>query len=91
MQEYIRCYFESDVIFNYLHNACMASTRSSLNENNLDFLNLTIPSNDLLKNFENIAKSSIDNRLLLMDKNYQLTKLRDFLLPMLMNGQVTVK
>lgn len=34
-REYVRSFLESDGIYNYLHNSCMASTRASLNESNL--------------------------------------------------------
>ena len=90
MQEFIRGYFSNNSIFNYLHNACMASTRSSLNENNLDFLNIALPNDQLLTNYEKISKDIINKILLNKDENKRLRALLDFLLPLLMNGQINV-
>jgi type I restriction enzyme S subunit len=54
-------------------------------------LNIAIPPIHLLKKskviFDNIYKQVLTNAI----QNQQLTELRDWLLPMLMNGQVTVK
>ena len=47
-QEYIRSFLESDGVYSYLHNSCMASTRASLNESNLSMLNVVIPDEDAL-------------------------------------------
>lgn len=60
---------------------------------NLDGVNryrTEIPSNNLLKMFDKFYLP-IANRIYMTNKqNQQLTELRDWLLPMLMNGQVTV-
>jgi type I restriction enzyme S subunit len=54
-------------------------------------LNIAIPPIHLLEKskvaFDNIYKQVLTNAI----QNQQLTELRDWLLPMLMNGQVTVK
>ncbi|GAA7315063.1 hypothetical protein HpM067_06000 [Helicobacter pylori] len=59
MQEYIRSYLNSKPIKKYLSNACMASTRSSLNENHIYSLMLPIPPINLLQKYEKIAKNII--------------------------------
>ncbi|WP_424679584.1 restriction endonuclease subunit S [Helicobacter pylori] len=59
MQEYIRSYLNSKPIKKYLSNACMASTRSSLNENHIYSLMLPIPPINLLQKYEKIAKNTI--------------------------------
>lgn len=90
MREYVRAYLSSDTIYNYLHSACIASTRASLNESNFDFLSIAIPDNDTLQKFNDFAKQIIIKQLEIKAENQQLTSLRDFLLPMLINGQVKV-
>ena len=90
MREYVRAYLKSDTIYNYLHAACMASTRASLNEANFDFLSIVIPNNTTLNKFDDLAKSIITKQFEIKSENQQLASLRDFLLPMLMNGQVKV-
>lgn len=89
-QEYIRKFLESDSVYNYLYNACMASTRASLNGEILGNLNIAIPNDTLLKNFEMQNKQIINQILQNKQENETLSNLRDFLLPMLMNGQVSV-
>ena len=89
-QEYIRKFLESDSVYNYLYNACMASTRASLNGEILGNLNIAIPNDTLLKNFEMRNEQIINQILQNKQENEILSNLRDFLLPMLMNGQVTV-
>lgn len=89
-QEYIRKFLESDSVYNYLYNACMASTRASLNGEILGNLNIAIPDSTLLKNFEMQNKQIINQILRNKQESEILSNLRDFLLPMLMNGQVSV-
>lgn len=90
LQEYIRSFLASDGVYSYLHNACIASTRASLNESNLSFLNLVIPEEKILLRFQGIILKIRLLILRLIDENKDLVNLRDWLLPMLMNGQVWV-
>ena len=50
-----------------------------------------VPDNSILKSFENKIEPIFQKILLNKKENKMLTELRDWLLPMLMNGQVTVK
>ncbi len=84
MQEYIRSYLNSKPIKKYLSNACMASTRSSLNENHIYSLMLPIPPINLLQKYEKIAKNIITAIINNNQSTQTLTALRDFLLPLLL-------
>ncbi len=88
MQEYIRSYLNSKPIKKYLSNACMASTRSSLNENHIYSLMLPIPPINLLQKYEEIAKNIITAIIKNNQSTQTLTALRDFLLPLLLKQQV---
>ncbi len=88
MQEYIRSYLNSKPIKKYLSNACMASTRSSLNENHIYSLMLPIPPINLLQKYEKIAKNIITAIIKNMQSTQTLTAIRDFLLPLLLKQQV---
>ncbi|GAA9373161.1 restriction endonuclease subunit S [Helicobacter pylori] len=88
MQEYIRSYLNSKPIKKYLSNACMASTRSSLNENHIYSLMLPIPPINLLQKYEKIAKNIITAIIKNNQSTQTLTALRDFLLPLLLTQQV---
>ena len=89
-QEYLRSYFESPGIYNYLHNSCMASTRASLSESNLSMLYITIPTNQILLEYQTLLHRLRETILKAKDENALLMSIRDWLLPMLMNGQATV-
>lgn len=54
-------------------------------------LKVVIPNNDTLKDFYKIEKQFFSYIYFLQKENEELSSLRDFLLPMLMNGQVTFK
>ncbi|MCQ2980862.1 restriction endonuclease subunit S, partial [Helicobacter pylori] len=84
MQEYIRSYLNSKPIKKYLSNACMASTRSSLNENHIYSLMLPIPPINLLQKYEKIAKNIITAIIKNNQSTQTLTAIRDFLLPLLL-------
>ncbi len=88
MQEYIRSYLNSKPIKKYLSNACMASTRASLNENHIYSLMLPIPPINLLQKYEKIAKNIITAIINNNQSTQTLTALRDFLLPLLLKQQV---
>ncbi|MDD7473772.1 MAG: hypothetical protein PUH01_06505, partial [Pseudomonadota bacterium] len=62
-----------------------------LQKDALKNLKLVIPSNDLISNFNVIMDSIYDKNTACILENQHLASLRDFLLPMLMNGQVTIK
>lgn len=62
------------------------STVWHLSDKDVKSINVLIPNIDC-KIFDWILRELVSNRI----ENKQLTELRDFLLPMLMNGQVTVK
>ncbi len=91
MQEYIRSYLNSKPIKKYLSNACMASTRASLNENHIYSLMLPIPPINLLQKYEKIAKNIITAIIKNNQATQTLTALRDFLLPILLKQQVKPK
>jgi type I restriction enzyme S subunit len=62
----------------------------SLNKNNFENIEITIPSQDLIKEFEKIA-NSIDEKILNNTLEIQtLTATRDALLPKLMSGKIKV-
>lgn len=69
---------------------CSGSAQPQLTRENMNLYTLTIPPVFMLENFEHeagsIRKKIIANEL----ENIKLIQLRDWLLPMLMNGQATV-
>lgn len=57
----------------------------------LSRISICVPPDDIISRFAEIADGILDKMILLEEENRELTKLRDWLLPMLMNGQATVE
>lgn len=89
-REYIRSFLGSDGIYKFLHNSCMASTRASLSEANLAILNVVVPNEKIILDYENFLHKIRVSILKNKDETVELINLRDWLLPMLMNGQATI-
>jgi type I restriction enzyme S subunit len=67
------------------------TTMGHITQDHLKQAYICIPKIELLEVMENKLKPIFDKNLILHKENRQLAKLRDWLLPMLMNGQVTVQ
>ncbi|HFI0275250.1 TPA: restriction endonuclease subunit S [Streptococcus suis] len=67
------------------------TTFGSITKDDLFSLSMVIASENLMKRYENIVGKSYDKIKILSKQNKELTQLRDWLLPMLMNGQVKVE
>lgn len=85
-------YFE---LLNYLqHFKMMAELRKTtmghITQDHLKQAFICIPSDALLSGLDQILSPIFQKIIILKKQNQQLTQLRDFLLPMLMNGQVGV-
>ncbi len=65
--------------------------QTELSRENLGKLQIVIPSEYLQLKFEKIVNPLFKKMANNEDQNQDLAKLRDWLLPMLMNGQVKVK
>lgn len=89
-REFIRSFLGSDGIYKFLHNSCMASTRASLSEANLAILNVVVPDEKIILDYENFLHKIRVSILKNKNETVELINLRDWLLPMLMNGQATI-
>ncbi|WP_395143554.1 hypothetical protein ACF3NV_07140 [Moraxella atlantae] len=69
----------------------VGSVFDSIVSNDIEQTFLAIPPNETIKLFVEKAEPIFQKIKLTSSENNQLTKLRDWLLPMLMNGQVTVQ
>lgn len=88
---YLYSYTQSDFMFTTIKNECLGTNINNLNGGLVKGFRIVVPPSNLIESF-NIKVSSvyekIGNNLI---ENQKLTELRDWLLPMLMNGQVKVK
>ena len=82
--------FGLEDLYKYLVNLSSGSARDNLSQDKIRELKFVIPNNNLIEQFDETVSPSMEKILINMKQNQQLTALRDWLLPMLMNGQVTV-
>ncbi|EEZ59421.1 TPA: restriction endonuclease subunit S [Neisseria gonorrhoeae] len=66
------------------------TTFGSITKDDLHSLKLVAPADNVLEKYNEIASKYDEMIFIGSQQNHQLTQLRDFLLPMLMNGQVSV-
>lgn len=89
--EYLYMYFMSDAFIKNAEHSSTGSIFSGIRISTLQDMEIVVPSTYVKNTFISI----ISNMFVLKDKlsleSEELTSLRDFLLPMLMNGQVTIK
>lgn len=67
------------------------SGRKRVSASDLEMYELAIPDDDTLKRFEQLVTPFFEKMTLNALENQKLAELRDWLLPMLMNGQVRIK
>ena len=92
--EYPKYFFYFELL-NYLKHLKMIAylrktTMGHITQDHLKQAYICIPSQPLLEKLEKIVTPIFQKMLITQKQNHQLTQLRDFLLPMLMNGQVSV-
>ena len=66
------------------------SARDNLSQDKIKELNFINPNKKILEKFDKIAYPMMNKILMNLKENQELASLRDWLLPMLMNGQVSV-
>ena len=84
-------YFFFSNLYRYLVSLSTGSARDNLSQEIIRKLKLTIPPKHLIEQFGSLANPIFDKITLNIRENQQLSSLRDWLLPMLMNGQVRVE
>jgi type I restriction enzyme, S subunit len=67
------------------------TTFGAITKDDLFSLKVLRPSKTVLEKFNDITKPMFDQQNVMADENQKLSELRDWLLPMLMNGQVKIK
>lgn len=85
---YIKSYLDN--MYLYLVQLSSGSARDNLSQDKIKRLHLVIPESGILEIFSKVTEDFYKKIEINLKQNHQLTQLRDFLLPMLMNGQVSV-
>lgn len=87
---YLYQFMQSEHLNKLIKNECLGTNINNLNSSMVKGFKLVNPDNEILKKFERINKSLFSKIEINTIENQHLASLRDWLLPMLMNGQVTV-
>ena len=82
---------ELEQMYNYLVNLSSGSARDNLSQDKIKELQISIPTDKLLEKFHLVTQTIYEKIVMKSKENSELIKVRDWLLPMLMNGQVTVQ
>lgn len=89
MRYYLKNVIED--LYQYLVKLSTGSARDNLSQDMIKNIKVVIPSNDILDRFYDFSNNIIKEITKKQQENEQLTQLRDWLLPMMMNGQVKVE
>lgn len=91
-QEYINIIrFTIQDLYNHLVKMSSGSARDNLSQDIIKNIKVIVPNKDSLKQFNNIVNPCIDKIVMNIKENILYAELRDWLLPMLMNGKVKVE
>lgn len=82
--------FNSNSYHDYIKGFASGTLVLHLNTDGIGWYKTYIPPKNLLKKFSNIMEQIQKKKELVILENQELVKLRDWLLPMLMNGQIKV-
>lgn len=88
---YIHCFINSNYFENKKDSLSHGAVQKAINSNDLESILFVIPPLHLLKKFNDKVYSLLEMKLNIIKTNQELTSLRDFLLPLLMNGQAVIK
>ena len=88
---YAYWYTKSDLFKMRLFSKIGHSIQQFVNLENIGSILFEAPNENIVSKFNITMKPMYDKMVSIRNENLRLTSLRDFLLPMLMNGQVTIK
>ena len=88
---YIHSIINSSWFENYKDLLSHGATQESINNEDLKNIFFVCPSDKVLEKFNKICLPILEKKFSIIRENQELSSLRDFLLPLLMNGQVTFK
>lgn len=87
---FVSMFFMSEYFKKMIHTIVVGTSIKNINNEHLTDNLVAVPPKTILNEFENSVGKTFDKLGAIIQENQELTSLRDFLLPMLMNGQVKV-
>jgi type I restriction enzyme S subunit len=91
LKYYLNSLFNTEYFHRYISGYATGTNILGLNFEGVLSFKTTIPNDDLLEKYKAIAVNVEKQKARIIKENQTLTELRDWLLPMLMNGQVKVQ
>lgn len=88
--EFVSIFLQSNNFRNYVKNQCLGTNINNLNNSHILHCPIVRPNDEYIEAFHKQIKLIYEKISCNVKQNHQLTQLRDFLLSMLMNGQVSV-
>jgi type I restriction enzyme S subunit len=88
---YLYSFTQSEFMFTTIKNECLGTNINNLNGSLVKGFRLIVPPNELIDFFNDKVNSLYDKIGNNLKENQKLVELRDWLLPMLMNGQVKIQ
>lgn len=88
--EFVSIFLQSNNFRNYVKNQCFGTNINNLNNSHILHCPIVRPNDEYIEVFHKQIKLIYEKISCNVKQNHHLTQLRDFLLPMLMNGQVSV-
>ena len=83
-------YFTLQVMMPYIKRYGVGSTFAEVSKQDVEGITVVLPTEKILVEYNKIVEDAFERICLLEQETMQLKSIRDFLLPMLMNGQVKV-
>mgnify|MGYP000940635319 CR=1 FL=1 len=87
---WLAIYFRTAYFKSHINNICLGTNINNLTNDHIYSINLPVPPKSILDAFNILILPLINKQGYSHLENRELTKLREWLLPMLMNGQVTL-
>ncbi len=91
LNNYLDLYFSSSIGQNQLHAISSGSIQLKFNKTNFRELYIPVPRKEIIDSFYMIYNPIFEKKCSVLKENQELASLRDFLLPMLMNGQIKIE
>lgn len=88
--EYISSYILHPYFESHKDVLSHGATQEAINNDDLNYIYIIVPEQKILKQYHNLTKSIFEKISENMCENKKLIAIRDFLLPLLMNGQATI-
>lgn len=90
MKYYLNSFFGTEYFHRYISGYCTGTNILGLNFKGVLSCLISVPQRDLLFTYRSLIENVEKRRSVTITENQELATLRDWLLPMLMNGQVKV-